>query len=585
MGCHNTSLTRPTWGFASGVVVAPQSMSTPPPRQENVIGASAARRAASPMRGTSTSEHTEFDMDSEEASDSLAFPDDSIVPPLSHLGSSSAHGRSSLDLLGQSVRQISQALDAEQLPDWLRRGAGVFEGTVNMANSILGAGIVGLPYSMRESGFFAGLALLIGIALLTDWTIRLIVLNAKLSGRATYIDIMEHCFGRNGKSTSRALLFNAVAVSVLQFVFAFGGMCAFCVVVGDTIPSVLTSLMPVLRGTLLSNRQFVILLCTMAISYPLSLYRNIENLSKASAVALLSMVFIIVSVVVRGPAMPADLKGDPSLRLSVVHPANLVRSVSVISFAFVCHHNSLLIYGSLKEPSMDKFRTITHYSTFISAIAAITMSIAGYWSFEDRTLSNVLNNFPREDTVVNIARFCFGLNMFTTLPLECFVCREVLETYFFHGEYERRRHVVLTTALVVSAMLISLLTCDLGIVLELTGGFSATGLAFLFPSVCYLKLTHDASKVQRSTLYFAVPDEAESAAEEGDDRVDAENISLSLRPGASVSLRMPQQKFQWWESTKLLSIACAVFGFLVLIVSGTWCAMHLTQCLLRLTTH
>ena len=197
---------------------------------------------------------------------------------------------------------------------------------------------------------------------------------------------------------------------------------------------------------------------------------------------------------------------------------------------------------------MDKFRTITHYSTFISAIAAITMSIAGYWSFEDRTLSNVLNNFPREDTVVNIARFCFGLNMFTTLPLECFVCREVLETYFFHGEYERRRHVVLTTALVVSAMLISLLTCDLGIVLELTGGFSATGLAFLFPSVCYLKLTHDASKVQRSTLYFAVPDEAESAAEEGDDRVDAENISLSLRPGASISLRMPQQKFQWWES-------------------------------------
>ena len=163
---------------------------------------------------------------------------------------------------------------------------------------------------------------------------------------------MEHCFGQNGK----------VAVSVFQFVFAFGGMCAFCVVVGDTIPSVLVSLFHALQGSFLADRRFVIALCTLAISYPLSLYRNIENLSKASTVALLSMVFIILAVVIRGPAMPPELKGNPALRFTFIHPSNVVRSIAVISFAFVCHHNSLLIYGSLKEPSMDKFRTITHLS-------------------------------------------------------------------------------------------------------------------------------------------------------------------------------------------------------------------------------
>ena len=307
----------------------------------------------------------------------------------------------------------------------------------------------------------------------------------------------------------------------------------------------------------------------MAISYPLSLHRNIEKLSKASAVALLSMVFIILAVIVRGPAMPPELKGDPSLRLTIVHPSNLIRSVSVISFAFVCHHNSLLIYGSLKEPSMDKFRMVTHYSTFISTIAAVSMSIAGYWFFEDKTLSNILNNFPNTDVIVNIARFCFGLNMFTTLPLECFVCREVLETYFFHGQYEYRRHLILTTSLVVSAMAISLLTCDLGIVLEITGGLSATALAFFFPSVCYLKLSHDAKQIERSALYFSVPSQENQneAVEDGHEPVMAENISLPLRPGADAAMRQPQQQFKWWESTQLLSICCAVFGALVLIVS------------------
>lgn len=262
-----------------------------------------------PIRSLHASKEAMFDADSDQLDEEHLMPDPSFVPPVTPRvpsgglpWRSGAASRTSLDLLGQGMRQISSAIpsqwDAEQLPDWLRRGAGVFEATVNMANSILGAGIVGLPYAMREAGLLAGLVLLVGVALLTDWTIRLMVLNAKLSGRHTYIDIMSHCYGVHGR----------VAVSIFQFVFAFGGMCAFCVVVGDTIPNVIASLLPALRDTLLSNRQFVMIVCTMAISFPLSLYRNIESLSKASAVALVSMVFIIIAVIVRGPAMPADMR-------------------------------------------------------------------------------------------------------------------------------------------------------------------------------------------------------------------------------------------------------------------------------------
>ncbi len=34
----------------------------------------------------------------------------------------------------------------------------------------------------------------------------------------------------------------------------------------------------------------------------------------------------------------------------------------------------------------------------------------------------------------------------------------------------------------------ALITCDLGVMLEITGGVSATALAFIFPPVCYIKL-------------------------------------------------------------------------------------------------
>jgi solute carrier family 38 (sodium-coupled neutral amino acid transporter), member 11 len=85
---------------------------------------------------------------------------------------------------------------------------------------------------------------------------------------------------------------------------------------------------------------------------------------------------------------------------------------------------------------------------------------------------------------------CFGLNMLTTLPLECFVCREVMENYYFPGEpWNPNRHLIFTTSLVVAAMTLSLLTCDLGAVFELIGATSACALAYILPPLCYIKLT------------------------------------------------------------------------------------------------
>ena len=73
---------------------------------------------------------------------------------------------------------------------------------------------LGLPYAISQAGFVTGLILLVVLCGVTDWTIRLIVINAKLSGRSSYIEIMNSCFGPSGRA----------AVSFFQFAFAFGGV-------------------------------------------------------------------------------------------------------------------------------------------------------------------------------------------------------------------------------------------------------------------------------------------------------------------------------------------------------------------------
>ena len=158
--------------------------------------------------------------------------------------------------------------------------------------------------------------------------------------------------------------------------------------------------------------------------------------------------------------------------------------------AFVCHHNSLLIYGSLKTPTMDRFATVTHYSVGVSTAACLAMGLAGFLTFGDRTAGNVLNNFAADNTMVTLARLCFGLNMLTTLPLEAFVCREVMLNYYFPGEpFNMNLHLILSSALIVSAMTVSLLTCDVGAVFDLVGATSACALAYVLPPLCFIRLS------------------------------------------------------------------------------------------------
>lgn len=152
-----------------------------------------------------------------------------------------------------------------------RPKSGLKSAFMNMANSIIGAGIIGQPYAIRQAGLLSGILLLVGLTVVVDWTICLIVINSKLSGTSSFQGTVQHCFGRPG----------LIAISVAQWVFAFGGMVAFGVIVGDTIPHVLMAIWPDLSSIpvlgWLADRRVAIAVFTMGVSYPLTLYRDIAK--------------------------------------------------------------------------------------------------------------------------------------------------------------------------------------------------------------------------------------------------------------------------------------------------------------------
>ncbi|CAH6719157.1 vacuolar amino acid transporter 2 [[Candida] jaroonii] len=408
---------------------------------------------------------------------------------------------------------------------------------MNMANSILGAGIIGQPFAFKNSGLVGGLVSLAVLTFLIDWTLRLIVKNTLLSKTNSYQDFAAHCFGKFG----RILLLFSVGS------FAYGGCMAFCVIIGDTIPHVLKAFIPesITESSAfgwLFSRNIIITIFTTCISYPLSLNKDISKLAKASGFALFGMLIIVLITAIRGPFVDKDLKKPLTTQQWTVN-TNIFQGISVISFALVCHHNTTFIYNSLKNSVKLKFDRLTHIVCFISMICCLVMAVNGLLNFGGNTKGNILNNFKSDDNWINVARFCFGLNMLTTFPLEIFVVRDVMRdvVYFYthdtnehgnhsgHFELSSRQHFFITSFLVFSSMAVSLLTCNLGIILELIGATSASLMAYIIPPLCYLKLSWE--------------------------QVDYKSLTSS-------------EKRQFHLYKTLPSVACALFGLSVMVISS-----------------
>ncbi|XP_070098072.1 putative sodium-coupled neutral amino acid transporter 11 isoform X2 [Equus caballus] len=302
-----------------------------------------------------------------------------------------------------------------------RQSAAVF----NVVNSIIGSGIIGLPYSMKQAGFPLGILLLFWVSYVTDFSLVLLVKGGTLSGTDTYQSLVNKTFGFPGY----------LVLSVLQFLYPFIAMISYNIITGDTLSKVFQRIPGVDPENVFIGRHLIIVLSTVAFTLPLSLYRDVAKLGKISLISTVLTTLILGIVMARvvslGPYVP---KTEDAW---VFAKPNAIQAVGVMSF------------GDLFE------------------------------------------NYCRNDDLVTFGRFCYGVTVILTYPMECFVTREVIANVFFGGTLSSVVHIVVTVVIITVATLVSLLIDCLGIVLELNGALCAAPLIFIIPSACYLKLSEE----------------------------------------------------------------------------------------------
>ncbi|XP_077583932.1 putative sodium-coupled neutral amino acid transporter 11 [Stigmatopora nigra] len=347
----------------------------------------------------------------------------------------------------------------------------------NFVNSIIGSGVIGLPYALNQAGLPCGLLLLILVAFITDYTIILLIKGGNLSGTNSYQALVQSAFGIPG----------FFVLSVLQFLYPFIAMISYNITTGDTLTKVFQRIPGVGPDHIFADRRFVIVITTVLCTLPLSLFRNIGKLGKVSLLSMVLTVVILIIVIIRAATLGPQI--SPTEDAWVFGKWNAVQAVGIMSFAFICHHNSFLIYGSLEQPTLTNWTRVTHISVGSALIISAVFALSGYVTFKGYTQGDIFENYCKDDNLATFGRFCFGLSIITTFPLECFVTREVISNSICGRELSKVEHMSITVIIVGVCTAISLSYDCLGVVLELNGALSATPLIFIIPAACFLKLS------------------------------------------------------------------------------------------------
>jgi len=399
-------------------------------------------------------------------------------PPRSHL------------LTTPGGRHISRVKDVDETPKSSVPGA-----AFNLINGIVGAGIVGIPFAINQCSLILGVFMIIFFAVLTIKSLRLLIETAKHVDVSTYERLAEASFGRFG--------FNFISFSM--FVMSYGAMVGYMIIIKTNLSYLLG-----VEADNIGMSRAVLTVSTLAIIMPLSLQRDMSNLSKTSAISI-AFDTVLVGIVFKFSPVQESVRDyggwKDLLNDSTPDIHTFFTGVGVLCFAFVCQHSAFIIAASLNKPTRARWNMVTGWALGTCCVLACIMGVSGFLGFMEDTNGDILINLGEAASAPgageafqrasNIARGLLCTTMFFVFPMELFVARHVCVVTFFKGRraHEGDAHSVLgrkdrrfsvTVFLYLISLLPAMLFDDLGCVFSVTGSLGGAALSYIGPGITYL---------------------------------------------------------------------------------------------------
>ncbi|KAL7550741.1 hypothetical protein ACHAWF_013960 [Thalassiosira exigua] len=422
------------------------------------------------------------------------------------------------------------------------KGSSVMSGVINLANTIVGAGMLGLPGAFGGTGWLSGMVLL--------------VLSATFSAHGLVLLSKAAC--RTGRPSS----FYSVALAsvpgytiVIDLAVAlkcFGVATGYLITIADSMVNALDHLLltgdPSKDGRLLISvllsRHFWVLGGLLSVM-PFSFYRTLDELKKASALALV-FVFMLVGMIIayaNGIADPCignetiengTCRGEFETHTSF---SMTLSKLPIFVFSFTCHQNIFPIVNEMNLLSQRRINIVICSSIGFALVLFSVVALEGYGTYGSFVRGDILLNYP-ENTPVTFLRVCIAFMLALHYPLQLDPSRRCVTSLvkvilkWWHnrkrlntgrnmqgtghiGEIEMEQEeeesmspygemshgnmrnpaedcdhlfYIITYSFLALSFILALSVDDLGVILALVGATGSTLVSYVLPGLIYIKI-------------------------------------------------------------------------------------------------
>ncbi|XP_072510338.1 sodium-coupled neutral amino acid transporter 4 isoform X1 [Notamacropus eugenii] len=416
----------------------------------------------------------------------------------------------------------------------------------NLSNAIMGSGILGLSYAMANTGIILFIILLLAVAILSLYSVHLLLKTAKEGGSLIYEKLGEKAFGWPGK-------IGAFVSIIMQNI---GAMSSYLFIIKYELPEVIRTFMGLEENTgeWYLNGNYLVIFVSIGIILPLSLLKNLGYLGYTSGFSLSCMVFFVSVVIYKKFQIPCPLpvldhnvgnmtynntllmhlkmlpnksqatevnfmmdytKGNAADldekqikdSFDVEYEAHSMDkcqpkyfafnsrtayAIPILAFAFVCHPEVLPIYSELKDRSRKKMQTVSNISITGMLIMYLLAGLFGYLSFYGEVEDELLHAYTKVytfDTLLLLVRLAVLVAVTLTVPIVLFPIRTSVITLLFPKRpFSWIRHFLIAAILLALDNVLVILVPTIKYIFGFIGASSATMLIFILPAAFYLKL-------------------------------------------------------------------------------------------------
>ena len=307
-----------------------------------------------------------------------------------------------------------------------RKGASRLSSVFNLANTIMGSGLLTLPSAFATSGLAVGLFMAVAAAGLNVLTLHQLSYAAtmrRVPPRASIGEVAEAALPHWG----------GLIIDLVVSAYSFGVCIGYLIVATDSLVEITGS----------AERHGWTLLALLLVA-PLTLLRTMDSLKFTSIFAVLALLAVAVVILVFAGSAELDAcagftahtvgcHGDPAetracpggVRQGPAHPSGVVRALSKFVLAYGCQQNILPIVGELHQPSTARVLSVELCAIVLALVVYAAVATAGYLTFGGAVCGNILNSYPR-DTAVNASRLMIAGVVVTSYPLLAFEAKRAM---------------------------------------------------------------------------------------------------------------------------------------------------------------